>query len=109
MALGVKKVPCIRKHLSEREFKALNLALNRISGEWDEQKCAPIIQTLKDIPEIQLTGFTQKEIDELIGNINFPTATAEEQGRLDQKAPATCPTCGTELVCLKCQPTLGLV
>jgi DNA modification methylase len=69
LALGMKQVPCVRKHLTERQFKALNLALNRISGEWDEQKLAPILAELRGLPEIDLTGFQPAEIDKLIREV----------------------------------------
>lgn len=78
-ALGVKQVPVIRKHLSESEFKALNLALNRISGEWDEQKLAPILAELRNLPEIDLTGFQPAEIDKLIREV-----MPEQNGREDE-------------------------
>src|SRR5688500_1993973 len=34
--LGLKTVPVIRLDLSSEQARLLNLALNRISGEWDE-------------------------------------------------------------------------
>ena len=77
VALGVKQVPVIRKHLTPNEFKALNLALNRISGEWDEQKLAPLLAELRDFPEIDLTGFQTAEIDKLIREI-MPTENGQE-------------------------------
>jgi len=71
-SLGLKEVPVIRVKVSEREMKTLNLALNRISGEWDEAKLAPILAELEAFPEINLTGFTQKEIDEITAPLNPP-------------------------------------
>jgi len=40
--LGVKSVPVVKLNLSQRDFKTLNLALNKISGEWDPEKLAPL-------------------------------------------------------------------
>ena len=37
--------------------KALNLALNRIQGRWDEDRLAELLRELIDLPEIELTGF----------------------------------------------------
>jgi len=37
--------------------KALNLALNRIQGRWDEDRLAELLRELVELPEIELTGF----------------------------------------------------
>lgn len=51
----------------ERE-KALNLALNKIQGDWDESKLAALLEDLAHVPEfdIGLTGFDLPEISELL-------------------------------------------
>ncbi len=56
--------------------KALNLALNKISGEWDEQKLQPLLEELELSPiDIQLTGFSEPELEEL--NIDITEETGE--------------------------------
>lgn len=56
--------------------KALNLALNKISGEWDEQKLQPLLEELELSPiDIQLTGFSEPELEEL--NIDTTEETGE--------------------------------
>lgn len=46
--------------------KALNLALNKISGEWDNDKLAEVLEELELSPiDIQLTGFDDLELTEL--------------------------------------------
>lgn len=46
--------------------KALNLALNKISGEWDELKLQPLLEELELSPiNIELTGFDELELEEL--------------------------------------------
>ena len=37
--------------------KALNLALNRIQGRWDEDRLAELLRELIELPELELTGF----------------------------------------------------
>lgn len=51
----------------ERE-KTLNLALNKIQGDWDEQKLAALLEELAHVPEfdIGITGFDPPEISELL-------------------------------------------
>lgn len=55
----------------ERE-KALNIALNKISGDWDEQKLAELLDELVNFPEIdvEITGFTIPDIDDLLAKVN---------------------------------------
>ena len=48
-----------------------------------------------------VTGFTDDEISKLMGDAtppSFKPGTADEQGRLDQKQPVTCPYCDKEFV-----------
>ncbi|WP_213334256.1 site-specific DNA-methyltransferase [Enterococcus casseliflavus] len=45
--------------------KALNLALNKISGKWDEEKLALLLKELGE-EEINLTGFDHEEVEDLI-------------------------------------------
>lgn len=51
---------------SDDHEKALNLALNKISGEWDNDKLAEVLEELELSPiDIQLTGFDDLELTEL--------------------------------------------
>ncbi|MDA3973281.1 DNA methyltransferase [Enterococcus thailandicus] len=45
--------------------KSLNIALNKISGEWDEDKLVELLNSL-DADDVLLSGFNQEEIDELM-------------------------------------------
>jgi len=49
----------------ERE-RALNIALNKISGEWDLPKLEELLKSLDDDLK-DITGFDAEEIDELLG------------------------------------------
>jgi ParB-like chromosome segregation protein Spo0J len=91
-SLGLKEVPVIRVKVSEREMKTLNLALNRISGEWDETKLAPILTELEKFPEINLTGFSQVEISKLITQEQIDTTIKEYDENLVTEHE--CPKCG---------------
>lgn len=63
---------------TEDHEKALNLALNKISGEWDTPKLADLLTEL-DLSGfgIELTGFDELELDEL--NINLGDEREREQ------------------------------
>lgn len=58
--------------------KALNIALNKISGDWDDEKLAALLQELSDSPiGIELTGFNQEELDDLLNHL--PTDTEVDE------------------------------
>jgi DNA adenine methylase len=69
LELGLARVPIVRVDVTDREMKALNLALNKIHGDWDEDKLAVVLKDLQDMPEITLTGFDETEIDNIIKSI----------------------------------------
>jgi DNA modification methylase len=60
--LGLETVPVVYFDLSKPQEKALNLALNRISGEWDEDKLTALLAELADDIDLALTGFTDEEL-----------------------------------------------
>nr|WP_306428527.1 MULTISPECIES: site-specific DNA-methyltransferase [unclassified Corynebacterium] len=69
--LGHTEVDCVVVELDEVREKALNVALNKISGDWDEAKLALVIADL-DVADFdaELTGFDEKEIQQLIGSLD---------------------------------------
>ncbi|GBG09498.1 transcriptional regulator [Paenibacillus agaridevorans] len=53
--------------LDEQQERLLNLALNKVSGHWDEEALARLLEELKDAgAELELSGFEAEEIGELI-------------------------------------------
>lgn len=60
--VGFKEMPCIEVDLEKEKEIALNLALNKIRGEWDERKLAQSLSELSGKDEIQLTGFDEQEL-----------------------------------------------
>jgi DNA adenine methylase len=72
LKLGLPRVPIVRIDISERRMKALNLALNKIHGEWDNDKLAEVLKELDGTAVAELTGFDQEEIDRIIANIPSP-------------------------------------
>ncbi len=66
MDMGYTEVDCVVVELSEEKEKALNVALNKISGEWDKEKLALLITDLQGVDfDVSLTGFDPAEIDDL--------------------------------------------
>jgi DNA modification methylase len=70
--LGYTEVPVIWVDLSLEQARLLGLALNRISGDWDEALLARLLSELADTPEldISLSGFGDEEIGELLRSLD---------------------------------------
>jgi len=65
-SLGYKEAPCIIVELTKDKEKILNLALNKISGTWDENKLVSIIKDISKLPDIKKTGFSKEEINQFL-------------------------------------------
>lgn len=69
--LGIMEVECIVVDLDKTNEKALNIALNKIQGDWDEDKLEALLQELKlEEFDMNLTGFDFDEVDEILNDIN---------------------------------------
>lgn len=67
--LGYTEVDCVIVDLDEAKEKALNIALNKISGEWDNDLLASLLKDLDGSGyDITLTGFNLAEAQELFGS-----------------------------------------
>jgi len=65
-SMGRTEVECVVVELNEEKEKALNVALNKISGDWDKEKLAVLITDLDASDfDVSLTGFDAAEIDDL--------------------------------------------
>lgn len=57
-------------HLDENKEKALNLALNKISGDWDEEKLESLLLELRESDfNMSLTGFSEEDLSEILGDL----------------------------------------
>ena len=70
--LGYTETQCVVLHIEdEAKVKALNIALNKISGEWNEQLLADLLVDLQDAQfNLDLTGFEAPEIDQLFSKLH---------------------------------------
>lgn len=84
-ALGYTEVPVVFVNLSIEKEKILNLALNKISGEWDNDKLAEILYGLTQddqIPESDILGFSHEEISAILDTV-METGEDDEDFSLD--------------------------
>ena len=72
-ALGYDSVECIVVSLDATREKALNIAMNKISGEWDTKKLSNLLSDLKaEDFDVTLTGFDTSEIGLMLGVDDMP-------------------------------------
>jgi DNA modification methylase len=68
--LGLKQVPVIFLDVSQEQARLLNIALNKISGEFDEELLARMLDDLRDAHDLTVTGFTEGELDALLKSLD---------------------------------------
>src|ERR1035441_7107575 len=69
-AEGIETLPVVWVDLDETGERQLNLALNRISGEWDEEKLGALLLELSAAgADISLTGFDDSELQKILADL----------------------------------------
>lgn len=80
--LNYEKIECIVVDLDKTQEKALNIALNKISGEWNTEKLENLLQELlQEDFDVNLTGFDSEEIDNIL---NEYLDTEEDEFDIDE-------------------------
>jgi DNA modification methylase len=65
-SMGKTEAECIIVDMDSDNEKALNVAMNKVSGDWDNEKLALVISDLQGADfDVSLTGFDPAEIDAL--------------------------------------------
>ena len=64
--MGISEVEVSIVHLDEPQEKALNVAMNKISGAWDNDALAALLRSL-DTDMALLTGFSELDMEALLG------------------------------------------
>lgn len=69
--LGYKEIDVIEIDIDKTKEKALNVALNKITGEWDMDKLGSLLNELNDEQfDLKLTGFDASELDGILFNVD---------------------------------------
>ena len=70
--LGYTEVQCVMVHIEDEiKVKALNIALNKITGAWNEQLLADLIVDLQSADfNTDFTGFEAPEIEQLFSKVH---------------------------------------
>jgi DNA modification methylase len=88
LAAGATGVDVSVVDLPLHREKALNVALNKVGGDWDLPKLGELLKELQAMPGIDetVTGFSQREIDALFRELEPPTP--EPDGNLARATEA---------------------
>ena len=70
--------------------KQLNIALNKVGGDWDEDKLATLLNELIQTPEldVEVTGFDLGDAIDLVDSLVAPDDETAAVGNLDTSSPA---------------------
>ena len=69
--LGYDEIDCIVIDIDKTKEKALNIALNKITGEWNKELLADLIKDLEDSSfDVGITGFEPPEIEQLFNSVH---------------------------------------
>ena len=64
--LGFEEIDCVVISVDKTKEKALNIALNKITGEWNKELLADLIKDLQDSDfDVAFTGFDPPEVEQL--------------------------------------------
>ncbi len=70
--LGMKTVPVTFLDVTIEQARVLNLALNKISGSWDQELLARLVADLSTVADLDVTlsGFDEDELDQLLKSLD---------------------------------------
>jgi DNA modification methylase len=80
--LGIRRVPVIYIEITDSDSQLLNIALNKISGEFDADLLSRLFADLEfEYPDIDLSfsGFDQDEIDDLLNSLELAEKRDREE------------------------------
>lgn len=96
----LEKVPCIVLSLSEAKLRAYTIADNQLASMagWDYDVLAAEIDALREADfDISSLGFTQEELEEMLGSPDDPPEPEEEKPKKESDT-TICPKCHHEFV-----------
>ena len=77
--LGYSEIDCIVIDIDKTKERALNIALNKITGEWNKELLADLIADLQDSDfDVTFTGFDPPEIEQLMNSVHDKEIVEDE-------------------------------
>ena len=90
---GHDKVPCSIVDLDKTKEMALNVALNKITGEWDFPKLNDLLIELDTGGfDMETVGYSEDELKDLLGYVPGDNKDIDEDAMKDTENE--CPSCG---------------
>lgn len=87
--LGYSEADCILINMDKTREKALNIALNKISGAWDEDALKNLLIDLDRADyDVSLTGFDDQEIEKLFADVCITQEANDDGYDLEAKQEA---------------------
>ena len=78
-SLGYDEIECIIVDVDKTKEKALNIALNKITGEWNKELLADLIEELQDSDfDVSFTGFEPPEIEQLFNTVHDKNVSEDD-------------------------------
>ena len=119
--LGYDAVPVVLVDLSQEQARLLNVALNKITGTWDQELLARLLKDLSVVPELDLSlsGFGEDELQKLLKSLearDSGTKSRISTWRMPWRpprphpppSPATSGCWATIVCCVAMPPTLSV-
>lgn len=75
---GVTEAECVIVDVDDQQERLLNIALNKIEGDWDYEKLDELFQTMNE-NDIIFSGFSEDEVGDLFGT-SEPEFGEESEG-----------------------------
>lgn len=77
--LGYEEIDCVVVSVDKTKEKALNVALNKITGEWNKELLADLIKDLQDSDfDVAFTGFDPPEVEQLFNSVHDKKITEDD-------------------------------
>lgn len=77
--LGYTELPCAVVDVDKDREKALNIALNKITGAWDEEMLAALLRDLENSSlDLMVTGFEPPEMEQLFNKVASREVTEDD-------------------------------
>lgn len=78
-SLGYEEIDCVMIDIDKTKEKALNIALNKITGEWNKELLADLIKDLQSTDlDVGVTGFEPPEIEQLFNSVHDKKVTEDD-------------------------------
>ena len=91
--LGIENIEVSVVDLSDAKEKALNLALNKISGEWDFPLLKDVLLEIDTGDfDMEITGFETKEIEDLMSQFHVPEEGQTDDDAVPEEVETVCKT-----------------